>query len=59
MVKGRQVIFDRDAENLMETIDDYKVGKVLVCAKTTKQIIGLISKLTSAKNWKTVVTLGW
>jgi superfamily II DNA or RNA helicase len=49
MVKGRQVIFDRDAENLMQTIDDYHVGKVLVCAKTTKQIIGLISETDFCK----------
>jgi hypothetical protein len=33
----------------METIDDYKVGKVLVCAKTTKQIIGLISETDFCK----------
>jgi predicted helicase len=44
MVQGRQVIFDRDADNLIETIDDYQVNKVLICAKTTKQIIGLISE---------------
>lgn len=44
MVQGRQVIFDRDADNLIETIDDYQVSKVLICAKTTKQIIGLISE---------------
>jgi hypothetical protein len=44
MVKGRQVIFDRDADNLIETIDDYQVGKVLICAKTTKQIMGLIAE---------------
>jgi superfamily II DNA or RNA helicase len=44
MVKGRQVIFDRDADNLIETIDDYQIGKVLICAKTTKQIMGLIAE---------------
>jgi hypothetical protein len=49
MVKGRQVIFDRDANNLIETIDDYAVGKALVCAKTTKQIIGLISETNFCK----------
>ncbi len=49
MVKGRQVIFDRDAENLMETIDDYEVTKALICAKTTKQIIGLISETNFCK----------
>lgn len=49
MVKGRQVIFDRDSDNLIETIDDYDVSKVLVCAKTTKQIMGLISETDFCK----------
>lgn len=49
MVKGRQVIFDRDADNLIETLDDYKVDKALICAKTTKQIIGLISETDFCK----------
>jgi len=44
MVQGRQMIFDRDANNLLESIDDQQVGKVLVCARTTKQIIGLVSE---------------
>jgi superfamily II DNA or RNA helicase len=44
MVKDRQVVFDRDSENLIQTIDDCQVEKVLICAKTTKQIIGLISE---------------
>lgn len=49
MVKGRQVIFDRDADNLIETLDDYQVDKALICAKTTKQIIGLISETDFCK----------
>ena len=44
MVKGRQVVFDRDAENLLETIDEHSVGKILICAKATKQIVGLVSE---------------
>jgi superfamily II DNA or RNA helicase len=44
MVKDRQVVFQRDAENLLETIDDQSVKKVLVCGRTTKQIIGLVSE---------------
>jgi hypothetical protein len=44
MVKGRQVVFDRDAENLLETIDENSVGKILICAKATKQIVGLVSE---------------
>jgi len=44
MVKGGQIIFDRDADNLIETLDDYQVNKALICAKSTKQILGLISE---------------
>lgn len=44
MVKGKQVIFSRDADNLIETIDEQSVKKVLICARTTKQIVGLVSE---------------
>jgi len=44
MVKDRQVVFERDAENLLETIDDQGVKKVLICGRTTKQIVGLVSE---------------
>ena len=44
MVKGKQVIFSRDSDNLLETIDEQDVKKILVCARTTKQIIGLVSE---------------
>jgi superfamily II DNA or RNA helicase len=44
MVKDRQVIYERDAENLLETIDDQSIKKILICARTTKQIIGLVSE---------------
>jgi len=44
MVKGKQVVFSRDADNLIETIDEQDVKKVLICARTTKQIIGLVAE---------------
>jgi superfamily II DNA or RNA helicase len=44
MVKGKQTNFDRDAENLLETIDENSVGKILICAKATKQIVSLVSE---------------
>ena len=44
MVKDRQVIFQRDADNLIETVDDQGIKKVLICARTTKQIVGLVSE---------------
>ena len=44
MVTGKQTNFDRDATNLLETIDDHQVGKILICAKATKQIVALVSE---------------
>jgi superfamily II DNA or RNA helicase len=44
MVQDRQMIFERDAEHLLETIDDQSVKKVLICAHSTKQIVGLVSE---------------
>jgi len=44
MVQDRQVIYDRDASHLLETIDDQNVKKILVCARTTKQLVGLTSQ---------------
>ena len=44
MVQGKQTNFDRDSENLLETIDENKVGKILICAKATKQIVSLVSE---------------
>ena len=43
MVKDKFKIWSRDNDFLMETIDDQKVDKVLICARTTKQIVGLLS----------------
>ena len=44
MVGKGQVPADRDAENLLETIDEQEVGKILICAKATKQIVALVSQ---------------
>jgi len=58
MVNDKQVVFSRDSDNLLETIDNCKsvnvidglvdgsnnLKKVLICARTTKQIVGLISQ---------------
>lgn len=44
MVTGKQTNFDRDAANLLETIDEQNVGKILICAKATKQIVSLVSE---------------
>jgi superfamily II DNA or RNA helicase len=44
LIKGRKVMYAEDADNLLETIDDNNISKTLICARTTKQIIGLISQ---------------
>ena len=44
MVTGKQTNFDRDAANLLETIDENNVSKILICAKATKQIVSLVSE---------------
>jgi len=44
MVQDKQMIADRDSANLLETIDDNGLDKVLICARSTKQIIGLVSQ---------------
>jgi superfamily II DNA or RNA helicase len=44
MIKGRKVMYADDCTNLLETIDDNDIDKTLICARTTKQIINLISQ---------------
>ena len=44
LVKGRKVMYAEDADNLLETIDDNNIDKTLICARTTKQIMGLLSQ---------------
>ena len=44
MIKGRKVMYADDSDNLLETIDDNNIDKTLICARTTKQIINLISQ---------------
>ena len=44
MVKGTQTNYELDKDNLLETIEEQKVGKVLICARRTAQITGLISQ---------------
>ena len=43
IVKDKFKIWSRDNDFLMETIDDQSAGKILVCARTTKQIMGLLN----------------
>ena len=43
LIKGRKVMYADDCDNLLETIDDNNIDKTLVCARTTKQIINLLT----------------
>ena len=42
-VKGEDIA-QRDCEYLLQTIQDHPVNKILICAKATKHIIGLLSQ---------------
>jgi len=44
MVEDKQHIAERDSQNLLETIDDNALNKILICARSTAQIIKLVSQ---------------
>ena len=44
MVQDKQMIADRDCENLIEMIDENSLDKILIAARSTKQIIKLLSQ---------------
>jgi len=44
MLSKGQLVADVDAENMLATIDEQEVSKVLICSKATKQIQNLISQ---------------
>jgi len=44
MINGRKVMYADDCDNLLETIDDNNIDKTLICARTTKQIINLLTQ---------------
>ena len=63
MAQDKQMIPDRDSANLLETIADNEIDKVLICARNTKQIIGLISQSDFCKelqqrgySWMTITS---
>ena len=35
--------YEKDCDHIIETIDDVDVDKVLICARSTKQIVSLIA----------------
>ena len=44
MVQDKMMIAERDSENLLSTIDENSLNKILICARSTKQIIKLTSQ---------------
>ena len=44
MVRDRKVTAEDDANNLIATIDENNVDKVLICARRTQQIVNLVSQ---------------
>ena len=49
MIRDRKVNCDDDADNILKTIDEQNVSKVLICARRTVQITNMVSdsKLTT------------
>ena len=39
-----ELVAERDCEQMIDAIDNLKIGKVLICAKSTKQIVNLIGE---------------
>ena len=50
MVQDKKMIADRDSENLLFIIDDNSLNKILICARSTKQIMLLISQSSFCKD---------
>ena len=56
MVQDKQMIADRDCQNLIETIDENSLDKILIAARSTKQIIKLLSQSDFRnQSWQNVV----
>ena len=49
-----ELVADRDSEQMIDALDNLKKNKVLICAKSTKQIINLVShtKFVSELAWR-------
>ena len=49
MIRDRKANCDNDADNILKTIDDQNVSKILICARRTSQITNMVSdsKLTT------------
>ena len=44
VIDGKQITSECDSSNLLETLDDIDCKKILVCVKSSKQLINLVSQ---------------
>jgi superfamily II DNA or RNA helicase len=44
LLGAKQITAECDSENLLETLDEIETKKILVCVKTTKQLMNLVSQ---------------
>ena len=44
VIDGKQITAECDSSNLLETLDDIDCKKILVCVKSSKQLINLVSQ---------------
>ena len=44
VIDGKQITAEYDSNNLLETLDDIDCKKILVCVKSSKQLINLVSQ---------------
>ena len=44
MVQDKQHVAERDSQNLIETIDEHSLNKILICARSTRQIVKLVGE---------------
>ena len=49
ILKGNEITAERDKRNVLNTLEDIQKNKILICAKTTKQLTNLISQTDFVK----------
>ena len=57
ILKKDELVADRDNEQMIGAIDNLDKNKVLICAKSTRQIVALVSRQILYSNLLFVVTL--
>ena len=52
LLQKDQLTSDRDAQHIIQSIDESRVSKVLVCAKSVKQIVRMVSESSFVQDLK-------